>query len=70
MKLSPKPLTDTDPMPWGKYRGLEMQEVPAGYFHWLWFSYGLRNDPADPVADYVRRNIPAFQMEHPDLIWT
>lgn len=38
-----KPLTDLDPMPFGKYgpkapmreRKL-MQDVPAKYFHWLW----------------------------------
>lgn len=29
-------LTDTDPMPFGKYKGTPMQDVPASYLHWLW----------------------------------
>jgi uncharacterized protein (DUF3820 family) len=59
-------------MPWGKYRGTPMQDVPADYLHWLWV-----NEPApmsrkvktDPVADYIKRNMARLQQEHPDGIW-
>jgi len=30
-----KELTDTDPMPFGKYRGIPMKDVPAKYLFWL-----------------------------------
>lgn len=28
-------LTDNSPMPFGKYRGRKMKEVPASYLDWL-----------------------------------
>lgn len=64
-----KQLQDTDKMPWGKYKDKLMQDVPASYFHYFWQEKGLKNDKQDPVADYIRRNIHAFQKENPDLLW-
>ena len=29
-------LCDSDPMPFGKHKGIPMQDVPASYLHWLW----------------------------------
>lgn len=29
-------LTDTDKMPFGKYKGREMANVPDGYLKWFW----------------------------------
>ena len=29
-------LTDHSPMPWGKYKGEAMINVPASYLLWLW----------------------------------
>ena len=29
-------LQDGDAMPFGKHRGVPMQDVPASYPHWLW----------------------------------
>lgn len=49
-----KPLTDLDPMPFGKHKGVPMQDVPASYLHYLW-SNGMKNDKTGPVADYIRR---------------
>lgn len=46
--------TDTDPMPFGKYKGEPMQDVPASYLAWLW---------RDGLRDYSRSRpdgIPAF----------
>lgn len=67
-----KPLTDTDKMPFGKFKGTPMQDVSASYLHWLWTN---DRDPmkqrvkVDPVADYISRNLPALKAEHTDGIW-
>lgn len=62
-------LEDTAPMPFVKHRGVPMQDVPAGYFHWLWTN-GKKEDKQCPVADYIRRNLSALKQEHPDGIWS
>lgn len=61
-------LTDLDSMPWGKHKGKPMMDIPVDYFHWLWLN-GKHNDPSCPVADYIRRNLGALQIENPDNIW-
>ncbi|MBM4165241.1 MAG: hypothetical protein FJ222_12495 [Lentisphaerae bacterium] len=63
-----KLLTDFDPMPWGKHKGVLMQDVPASYLHYLWIT-GKEHDKQCPVAAYIRRNLAALQQEHPDGIW-
>jgi uncharacterized protein (DUF3820 family) len=63
-----KKLTDTDPMPFGKYKGVPMQDVPAAYLHYLWTN-GKEHDKLCPVAEYTRRNMHTLQQEHPDGIW-
>lgn len=62
-----KELDDLDPMPFGKYRGTPMQDVPARYLHWLW-TEGAKNEKSQ-VADYIRRNLNALKMDYPDGIW-
>ncbi len=65
-------LQDTDKMPWGKYKGVSMQDVPASYLHWLWTNERdpmSRKSKVDPVAAYIERNMAALQQEHPDGIW-
>lgn len=64
-----KPLEDLDLMPFGKYRSVPMQDIPAHYLHWLW-SNGLKNDKQSPVAAYIRNNLSSLRQEHPDGIWT
>ncbi len=64
----PSALLDMSLMPFGKYVGLEMQEVPASYLHWLWIN-GKREDMRCPVAGYIRENLKALMQEHPDGIW-
>lgn len=44
-----------------------MQDVPANYFHWLW-NNGAK-DERSPVAQYIRENLDALKIEHPDGIW-
>lgn len=61
-------LTDLSPMPFGKYKGVPMQDVPARYFHWLW-NEGKKDNHQCPIADYIRRNLSALQQEYRDGIW-
>lgn len=61
-------LQDTSPMPFGKYKGEQMQDVPASYLCWLWGE--KKSDHVCPVADYIRRNLTVLEKEHPDGIWT
>lgn len=61
-------LEDMDPMPFGKYKGQPMQDVPASYFHYLW-SNGMSKDLREPVACYIRKNLSALKSEYEDGIW-
>ena len=63
-----KTLEDTDLMPFGKYKGQPMQDVPASYLHWLWTN-GKQSDRQCLVADYIRRNLNVLKKEHEDGIW-
>lgn len=66
-------LRDTDPMPFGKYKGQPMQDVPASYLHYLWTTglkgYQNGTSPQYLVADYIRRNLNALRIEHHDGLW-
>lgn len=71
---SRRELQDTDLMPFGKYKGTPMQDVPASYLHWLWTQNNGRDQRtqmlrSDPVLDYIRRNLSALKQEHEDGIW-
>lgn len=66
-------LQDTDLMPFGKYKGVPMQDVPASYLHWLWTQdegkvkeLKIKNDR---VFNYIHRNLSALRMEHKDGVW-
>ena len=60
-------LQDLDPMPFGKYKGTPMQDVPVHYLHYLWTN-GMENEKSQ-VADYIRRNLNALKQEDRDRIW-
>ena len=60
---------DTDLMPFGKHKGTPMQDVPADYFHWLWFNGKKDEVNTCPIAKYIKRSIPAFKIENRNLIW-
>ena len=62
-------LTDISPMPFGKYKGEPMQDIPANYLHYLW-NAGMKNKvETDSVAEYIRRSLSALKLENPDKIW-
>lgn len=60
-------LTDESLMPFGKYKGAIMSEVPCSYLHWLWHN-GMKGEDS-PVANYIRENISVLKTENKDLIW-
>lgn len=67
-----KQMADSDLMPFGKYKGTPMEQVPASYFHWLWTNERdpmSRKASTDRVADYISRNLSALKQEHEDGIW-
>ena len=57
-KRSPA-LTDTDPMPFGKYKGTLMQDVPPDYLAWLWNQHCSHIE----VSNYIYNSIDALNME-------
>lgn len=66
-----KQLTDDDKMPFGKYKGVVMADVPATYLHWLWTEGGMKNKvKTSDVAQYIAENIDALRQEHKDGIWS
>lgn len=64
---SPPPITDDSRMPFGEHKGECMRDVPVRYFHWLFTQKGF--DRKSSVGQYIERNLPALEMENPDLIW-
>lgn len=63
-------LEDSDPMPYGKWKGTPMKEVGAAYFRWCWNKFGKdKTLGEDKVADYIRKNLEALKKEDPDGIW-
>lgn len=66
--MEPK-LEDTSPMPFGKHKGKLMQDVPATYLHWLWTEAGYSKRLAEPVGDYINRNLHGLKIEFPDGLW-
>lgn len=63
-------LMDTDRMPWGKFKGVPMEDVPADYLFYLWTNLGFeRKVNIDPVADYINRRLDTLEEDYPDGIW-
>jgi uncharacterized protein (DUF3820 family) len=61
-------LTDTDQMPFGKYKGIPMQDVPASYLHWLWTQDGF--DKNSQIGVYITENLAGLKQEYKDGIWS
>lgn len=59
-------LTDDSLMPFGKYKGIQMQDVPVQYLHWYWHNC----DKKTSLGEYIKDNLDALKMENKDLIWT
>lgn len=52
-------LTDESPMPYGKYKGIAMANVPADYLLFLYEN----NKCSFPVRQYINKNIDVIKME-------
>lgn len=59
-------LTDNDPMPFGKYQGQKMANVPANYLLYLWEQNQFRYMNGKRVKDYIERNLEAIKKEQAD----
>lgn len=62
-------LTDKNLMPFGRYVGTPMEDVPAGHFFWLWVDNGAEWDRKSLVARYIRRKLETLRMKYPDRVW-
>ena len=51
--------TDETLMPWGKYKGLKMANVPADYLLWLYENNKCNND----VRAYIEDNLDVLRYE-------
>lgn len=52
-------LNEHSPMPYGKYKGRQIKDVPADYLLWLYY-----NDRASPaIEEYVERNLESLKEE-------
>jgi uncharacterized protein (DUF3820 family) len=56
--LTPPPLSDEDPMPFGKFKGLDMVSLPPSYVAWLLAQPWIDDWPE--VAAYLRENREEF----------
>jgi uncharacterized protein (DUF3820 family) len=48
-------MEDTDLMPFGKYKGEKLADVPDGYLRWLWQNGMSEKVRWDPLAQYIER---------------
>jgi uncharacterized protein (DUF3820 family) len=53
-------------MPFGKFKGIKLEKVPADYLHW-W--YTETNKSNKELKDYIEDNLAALKQEYPDGIW-
>jgi len=58
--------TDVTPMPFGKYKGKPLQDVPASYLHW-WYTQTNRSDTS--LKLYIEESLDALKEEYPDGVW-
>jgi uncharacterized protein (DUF3820 family) len=52
-------LTDKSLMPFGKYQGTEMENVPASYLIWLYDNNKCNKE----VKEYIEDNMDVLKME-------
>ena len=52
-------LEDSSIMPWGKYKGKEMGNIPADYLLWLYDNEKCSGD----VKDYIEDNLSVLKQE-------
>lgn len=60
MSNLPLPMTDESLMPFGKYKGKAMANVPAYYLLWVWENV---NPLRDPLKTYIETNLDVIKEE-------
>lgn len=48
--------TEETEMPFGKYNGRAMKDVPVEYLKWLWVEKDFNKNFMNPVARWIRDN--------------
>lgn len=57
-------MKDTDLMPFGKYKGKMIGQVPAHYLIWLYDELKVKcSHFAEPIRDYIADNMDALKLE-------
>jgi hypothetical protein len=56
-------MTDNDQMPFGKYAGIKMANVPASYLMWLWDNHIVSVQERNRVYWYIHDNIEVIRGE-------
>lgn len=60
--------TDNSQMPFGKYKGKALVNVPADYLLYLWENmYGTMADQSKPLSVYINDNLPNLKIEAREL---
>lgn len=60
-------MTDTDIMPFGKHKGLRLEQVPPDYLLWLWDN-GVWAQRDHVLHSYIRDSMSALEQDAPDVI--
>ena len=60
----PTPLHDEEPMPFGKYKGTKMKDVPSDYLDWLIGQPWIAKWPR--VKAYIEANKKSIEEDIPD----
>lgn len=61
---------DLDKMPFGKFKGTPMQDVPASYLHWFYCNCeAIPGRDSEKLLNYIKHSMSALRSENPDLIW-
>lgn len=61
MVLHMEALKDSDPMPFGKYKGTRLELVPDDYLLFVWNhpKFSQKSNPA--LYEYIKENLDAIQ---------
>lgn len=51
--------TDETPMPFGKYKGLDLEDVPASYLLWLYEEGNLLGE----LKEYIEDNMQVLEQQ-------
>lgn len=54
-------------MPFGKFEGRQIRDVPLEYLYWLWLRWHWKSD--GPLGNYLRHNLEIFKQLTPWEIW-